>query len=93
MISETLEKDTFVVKTIRLFNDGTAPLSDIRIEAESDGDFNFLGPVSRRTVDIEAGGTASFDCPVNSAKSMAGDIRTGRIKIYANGPSTRSAGD
>ncbi len=86
VISETLEKDTFVVKTIHLFNDGTAPLSDIRIEAESDGDFNFLGPVSRWTVDIGAGGTASFDCPVNSANSMAGDIRTGRIKIYANGP-------
>jgi serine/threonine protein kinase len=84
-ITETLEKDKFVVKTIRLFNDGDAGLSDLQIEVESDSDFNFLGPVSRRMMDIAAGQTASFDCPINSANAAPGDVRTGRIKIYGNG--------
>jgi serine/threonine protein kinase len=84
-ITETLEKDKFVVKTIRLFNDGDVSLSDLHIEVESDSDFNFLGPVSRPTMDIAAGQTASFECPINSANAAPGDVRTGRIKIYGKG--------
>jgi len=85
-ITETLEKDKFVVKTIRIFNDGNAALSGINIVTESDGTSDFLGPVNKRSFDIDAGGTASFNCPVNSANTAPGEVKTGRIKIYSNDP-------
>ncbi|MBC2714098.1 MAG: serine/threonine protein kinase [Desulfobacteraceae bacterium] len=86
IIIETLEKDKFAVKTIHIYNDGEAKLSEINIITESDGPFDFLGPVNKSSFDVDAGGVEYFTCPVNSANTTPGEVKTGRIKIYSNDP-------
>jgi len=85
-ISETIEAGSLVAKTIKVYNDSQAALSEINIMTESDGSPAFLGPVSRTSFNVGEGDSASFTCSINAAYSSPGDIRTGRIQIFSNDP-------